>query len=868
MEMIEDYLCDNPPEWTAELAFGASAKADNWGNKPVTLEQLKVALGSPATHAIGPKDGRAFLQGATLNGGRKAADIRDLSIIVLDIDGGTTLNEIREKVRARGLACAIYTTHSHSEEKHKLRAVFLLAKPWTAAMGEAHWKAAYRAFCAWLGVAHDPACEDVARLFYLPRHAAGAPFHAEWIDGMAVDIFSLPGAVPAKPREVRFRKAGTQNASADSLDGKLYRWAGAGYANAFLIADFIEALDPERLRPEYDREFKRHIECPFEHEHTKPGGGGTFVMNAGDSVNGSFVVNCLHGHCADRDRLDHLAGIMDVAGLGFDALCDRRWYLDIEGLDFSELEAIRDGKPIAHRDKVTGRAVFYDHHDWRANVDGVLKYLESANTPPKLFKFADKLSAVRRRDSGQIGIDEMDSTKLRHEVSRVCKWMKEGAKGTKEVAPPLEVCSDILVTPSDELPFPILDGLVGTPFFTKGGKLHSTPGYDPGSRIYYQPLPEFRMPPVPEVPSADEVARAKALLLDDVLCDFPFDGAAEKANAVAMILLPFVRNMIDGSTPLHWIDKPTPGTGASKLVNCVSLLSVGTPAETQTEVSSDDEWRKKITTSLMTGAPIWFVDNINKRLDSGALATAVTTPRWRDRLLGGNSMVEVPVRCTFIIAGNNIAMSSELLRRCVRIRLDAKMENPEKRTDFKHANLEKWITDHRGELVWACLALVQHWIAKGMPVWSGAPMGSFEEWSRTMGGILEAAGVVGFLANRAEVREKGDTDKVPVRLFLAAWYDTFREEPVSVGGKNADEGLYDLAVDMDPPLPKLTGDRSTRDKRMLGELLSAWKDQRYDVEPETGSMTVTVAQAGHDKKTKVALWRLKACEVLKSSGGK
>jgi hypothetical protein len=261
----------------------------------------------------------------------------------------------------------------------------------------------------------------------------------------------------------------------------------------------------------------------------------------------------------------------------------------------------------------------------------------------------------------------------------------------------------------------------------------------------------------------------------------------------------------------------------------------------------------------MTGAPLLFVDNINKRLDSGSLATAVTTPRWRDRLLGANTMVEVPVRCAFIIAGNNITMSSELLRRCVRIRLDAKMENPEKRTDFKHANLEKWIADHRGELVWACLTLVQHWIAKGMPAFSGAPMGSFEEWSRTMGGILEAAGVGGFLANRAEVREKGDTDKVPVRLFLAAWFDAYQESPVTVSGKNMGEGLYDLAREIDPPLPTLTGDDDQRDRRRLGDLLKAWRDQRYDIEAtDAGTVTVAITNLGNKNKAKVVEWALKA----------
>jgi hypothetical protein len=66
-----------------------------------------------------------------------------------------------------------------------------------------------------------------------------------------------------------------------------------------------------------------------------------------------------------------------------------------------------------------------------------------------------------------------------------------------------------------------------------------------------------------EYPTAGEIAAARGLIVDDLLGEFPFTSPAERAHAVALLLLGFLRAMIDGPTPLHLIEKPAPGTGAA-----------------------------------------------------------------------------------------------------------------------------------------------------------------------------------------------------------------------------------------------------------------------------------------------------------------
>jgi hypothetical protein len=138
-------------------------------------------------------------------------------------------------------------------------------------------------------------------------------------------------------------------------------------------------------------------------------------------------------------------------------------------------------------------------------------------------------------------------------------------------------------------------------------------------------------------------------------------------------------------------------------------------------------------------------------------ASNVSEGRVRTRLLGSSRMIEAEVRHTWIAAANNIKGTSEILRRMVMIELDAKTPNPEKRSGFRHADLEAWVNEHRPELVWAILTLVQNWIAKGMKPWSGKAKASFEAWSRVMGGILRDAEIRGFLENEDRLRSYGAT---------------------------------------------------------------------------------------------------------------
>jgi hypothetical protein len=459
-----------------------------------------------------------------------------------------------------------------------------------------------------------------------------------------------------------------------------------------------------------------------------------------------------------------------------------------------------------------------DEGDLKRAVNRAWSVLYATNTPPWLFRAAGLPSWVIPDDDGRPTVAMLNDERLRHMLALVATWRKINRKGELVPAPPpTGLVKGLLATPDTNLP--ILAGIVSTPVFGRNGTLLTEPGYHPDARLLYHAASGFTVPPIPERPGEAEIAAARTLILDDLLGEFPFIGAAERAHAVVLLLLGFVRAMIDGPTPLHMIEKPTPGTGATLMVDAIATILTGVGASVMTEGRDDEEWRKRVTAKLRQIPSLVLIDNLRHELDSSALAAALTAPFWEDRILGVSEMARLPIRCTWIATGNNPSFSNEMARRLVRIRLDARVDQPWRRDGFRHPDLMGWVRSNRGRLVAACLTLCQGWIAAGRPR-GRRSIGSYENWAQTLGGILETAGIEGFLGNLNEALEAADTEGEAWRAFVQVWWDRFGTADVGVAD------LFDLAVRADPAID--IGDGSERSQRTrFGKLLPKLRDRVF-----------------------------------------
>lgn len=450
---------------------------------------------------------------------------------------------------------------------------------------------------------------------------------------------------------------------------------------------------------------------------------------------------------------------------------------------------------------------------------------------PLVFVRSGALTRVKHDKKDGPTLDFMSEAALRNTLDRVAYWYRlDGERKERPAFPVMECVKGMLAEAAP--PAPRLSRIVQAPVFGAEGTLLTSPGYHEKAETWHHKTCDI--PDVPEKPTRDDIERARNLLLDDLLVDFPFDDESSKAYALAAMLQPFVRTMIDGPTPLHVIDaKSGSGTGKSLLADMITIPALGKPTSAMSEGRDSDEWRKRITAKLMTGSQFTLIDNINRRLDSGELAAAITATTWEDRLLGATRMIQLPVECCWLATGNAVKTSQEIARRIVKIKIDAKRDQPWLRpeSEFKHPNIREWATENRGQLVWACLVLGQAWFAAGRPQ-GKQTLGMFESWARVMGGILDVAGVDGFLTNLEKIYEEMDEETAAWREFIGVWWEKFGSGVVTTAI------LHEMAVENDL-LMTVLGDKGERSQKIrLGKALARLNGRffgEYKVVETTGN---------------------------------
>ena len=444
--------------------------------------------------------------------------------------------------------------------------------------------------------------------------------------------------------------------------------------------------------------------------------------------------------------------------------------------------------------------------------DKSLAALNEFNNPEQVFVRGGKLVRVVINENGQPSTERIDKHRLRGVLARSADWFKKDERRRSvPVHPPLDVVNDILAL-GNWPGIPVLDAIATAPVLTSGGEFISDPGYHTASRIFYageQVILDCNQ-------TLDE---AMSVLREELLGDFPFVDDASRAHALAMLFLPFVRPAIDGPTPLHLVDSPSPGTGKSLMVDACVIPFTSEGVATTTCSHDKDEWRKKITSILLASRNHVLIDNVNGKLDSPDLAAAITSRIWEDRVLGSQQLVHLPQEMVWIVTGNNVTLSSELARRSIWTRLDSRSEYPWQTTQFRHPNLVSWAQYNRSALMRSVLTVVQGWLDAGQPGFQGKSLGGFESWSNVIGGLLDVAGIPGFLGNIDKVSEYLDAEVDMWGALVDEWQQQHGNHPVGVSD------LYNMAERILPEV--LSGGTDRARKTSFGNLLRQQVDRVY-----------------------------------------
>ena len=448
-------------------------------------------------------------------------------------------------------------------------------------------------------------------------------------------------------------------------------------------------------------------------------------------------------------------------------------------------------------------------------------------------------------------IDPLSSGAMTAALLQAAEWYRQrpakrgeqtGASGMVDVPAdrlPSHIVPSMLEAPPASLP--VLERIARAPFVAADGSIVHAVGYHQQARTYlaeHQPVPRMTI---------DEACE----LLRDWLADFPFARPHDLAHAVGFLVTPLVRLLVRGPCPLTVFDAPVPGTGKSLLMTSLARVSAAHAVNPAALASNDEERRKSLVAHLSTGAPVVLLDNVTGRLDDDTLAGILTAwPRYADRRMGGQSLVQVPASAVWALSSNNAQMSADIARRSIVVRLDARCERPEQRQGFRHPRLARYTHENAARLRGAALALVEHWVALGCPD-GPRKLGSYESWSRVVGGIVNEAGFSGWLEGREARLRAANPEVEEWRTLVERWLQQRPQQAL-----RASE-VAELAHDAELLLHVLGDGSKTSQARRMASALRRQIGRRLHV---NGADREIVQDTS--KRANAATWRIVGGDVV------
>ena len=420
-----------------------------------------------------------------------------------------------------------------------------------------------------------------------------------------------------------------------------------------------------------------------------------------------------------------------------------------------------------------------------------------------------------RRSEGTAVIRPHTSPSMFETLTRVARWKRLDGRSKKWSAttPPEKVVLALMHRGAWH-GVPELVGLSETPILRGDGSIAQTPGFDAASGYFlafrgdaFAPSPSDRLEPM---------RWPRAMPCAEIVCDFP-SQPMPIAPRGSLCSSPCSRGPPSSAPSRSSPCYPTCGARERAAVDAAAILKTGRAAPRATQPADEAEAGKVFTSILLEGDELVLFDNISSAIGGAKLDALLTGETWKDRLLGGNSTVNLPIRTVFAAGGNNLEIIGDTARRVLPSTLESDLERPEDRRDFQHPNLLEWLRAERPRLVVAVLTALRAWFVAGRPRAADVrPWGSYESFAALVPHALRWLDLPDPQATRLEIEARD-----PVKGALATVLGHWRALEIACGKvhgitiREATDRLY--------PSPPATPDEAFNDLRDALELLAPGK---------------------------------------------
>lgn len=313
--------------------------------------------------------------------------------------------------------------------------------------------------------------------------------------------------------------------------------------------------------------------------------------------------------------------------------------------------------------------------------------------------------------SGDPSIVPTSAPALTRELSVAASWEKYDGRAEDWVrCDPPQRHAAILYDAQKFRHLPPLAGVVRQPYFREAdGELIAQAGYDKTSQRFG--VFDSRQFVIPD-PTPD-AARAALTILEELLNEFHFVAATDKAAALSAICTAVVRPTLAYAPGFH-VKAPVFGSGKTYLCELIGAFA-GPGGNSKVSYPTTSEEATKVILSLLLTSPavIEFDDMDTDWIPHGTIKRMLTAEQITDRILGVSKTATVSTRTLFLGSGNNVGPVRDLLRRVLTIHIDPRCATPATMT-YKSFPVEK-VRKHRGLYVAAVLTIILAWRKAGSP---------------------------------------------------------------------------------------------------------------------------------------------------------
>jgi hypothetical protein len=337
-----------------------------------------------------------------------------------------------------------------------------------------------------------------------------------------------------------------------------------------------------------------------------------------------------------------------------------------------------------------------------------------------------------------------------------------------------------------------LRAVISTPTLRRDGSILDTPGYDPATKLFYDPC-GVAYPPIPKQPTQADIDAALATLKAPI-AKFPFvpddpekPELSSSRSVVLSAILTGVSRAALATAPLHGFNSPVAGAGKSKLGNVVAITVMGRTVHPVAETRDTKEFEKRAATALIRGDQIIGFDNCTVPVGGGLLSQALSEPSIAIRNFGKLKDIIVENTALIIANGVNLVFSGEVIRRCLKCTIDPLCEQPETLTfEFEPLALT---AKTRPQMVVAAMTLLRAYHVAGRPSQKLTPLGSFDDWSDWPRATLVWLGEPDPCLTQQTIRE-ADPEVQKHAALLTAWHKFKEDEAASLSRVIAEARTY------------------------------------------------------------------------------